>query len=67
MNEVKYIKPKQVIIYKKKSSSIWSHTLNRSVEFFLKTISKKKNFSYQQFDSSLEDVKIALENLHAKN
>lgn len=63
----KYIKPKQVIIYKKKSTSIWSHTLNRSVEFFLKTISKRKNFSYQQFDSSLEDVKIALENLHAKN
>ena len=63
----KYIKPKQVIIYKKKSTSIWSHTLNRSVEFFLKKISKGKDFSYQQFNSNLEDVKVVLENLHAKN
>ena len=63
----KYIKPKKVIVYNKKSPSIWSHTLNKSVEFFLKIISKKKKFSYQKFDSNLEDVKIILDNIDEKN
>lgn len=62
-----YIKPKQQIIYKKKSSSIWSHTLDRSVEFFLKSVSKKKEFSFQKFNSNLEDANIILKKLMCKN
>jgi predicted dehydrogenase len=62
-----YIKPKQEIIYNKKSSSIWSHTLSKSVDFFLKSISQKKKFSFRKFDSNLEDVNMMLKKLEEKN
>lgn len=65
MNDLITVKPKE----KRKGFLTENLVLNKTPidhEIVFNKI-KGKNFSYQQFNSNLEDVKVVLENLNAKN
>ena len=63
----RFIKPKQKIIYNKKSSSIWNNTLKKSVEYFLVCVKKKKSFQYKKFDSNLDEALMIIKKMNEKN
>lgn len=62
-----YTKPKKKIIYNTKANSIWSSTLNKSVEYFFSHIKRKTFFPIRNFETNINQVKIILTKINEKN